>query len=99
MLAQRVVTALVLLAIVLPALWSPSPIPFALLVLALGAAGAWEWGRLSALGQAGSWALGAACSVLCGASWALGLVGRALTLPCLLGRALRVLDLVCLLPA
>src|SRR6218665_3196736 len=38
MLAQRVVTALVLLAIVLPALWYPSTIPFALLVLALVAA-------------------------------------------------------------
>src|SRR6218665_1992981 len=92
MLAQRVVTALVLLAIVLPALWYPSTIPFALLVLALGAAGAWEWGRLSGLGQAGSWALGAACSVLCGASWALGLVG-------LLGGGRWVLAVVWLLRA
>src|SRR6218665_1097720 len=80
MLAQRVVTALVLLAIVLPALWYLSTISFAVLVLALVAAGAWEWGRRSGLGQAGSWALGAACSVLCGASWGPGLGGRALAL-------------------
>src|SRR6218665_1742616 len=99
MLAQRVVTALVLLAIVLPALWYPSTIPFALLVLALVAAGAWEWGRLSGVGQAGSWALGAACSVLCGASWALGLVERALTLLWLLGGGLWVLAVVWLLRA
>jgi phosphatidate cytidylyltransferase len=47
MLLQRVITALVLLAILLPALFYPSTVPFTLVVLVLMAAGAWEWGRLS----------------------------------------------------
>ena len=34
MLKQRVITALVLLAILLPALFYPSPVPFAIVVLA-----------------------------------------------------------------
>ena len=76
MLLQRVITALVLLAILLPALFYPSTVPFTLVVLALMAAGAWEWGRLSGYGQAGSLAVGAACVALCGASWALGWIDQ-----------------------
>ena len=77
MLQQRIITALVLLAILLPALfYTPSTVPFMVVVLVLMAAGAWEWGRLSGLGQAGSVAVGAACVALCGVSWALGWVGR-----------------------
>ena len=44
MLQQRVITALVLLAILLPALFYANTIPFTLVVLVLMAAGAWEWG-------------------------------------------------------
>ncbi len=48
MLQQRIITALVLLAILLPALfYTPSTVPFMVVVLVLMAAGAWEWGRLS----------------------------------------------------
>ena len=52
MLLQRVITALVLLAILLPALFYPSVTPFALVVLVFMAAGAWEWGRLNGRGNA-----------------------------------------------
>ena len=52
MLKQRVITALVLLAILLPALFWPTPIPFAAIALVLIAAAAWEWGRLSGLTSA-----------------------------------------------
>ena len=55
MLKQRVITALILLAILLPALfYSASTVPFAVLMLIFMAAGAWEWGRLNGFGQVGS---------------------------------------------
>lgn len=72
MLKQRVITALVLLAILLPALFHPSPLPFTVVVLVLMGAAAWEWGRLNGFGGAGAVLLGAACVALCGATWALG---------------------------
>ena len=72
MLKQRVITALVLLAILLPALFYPSPWPFAGVILVLMAAGAWEWGRLNGLGMAASLGLGGVCVLLCSASLALG---------------------------
>lgn len=54
MLKQRVITALILLAVLLPALFATNPWPFGLIVLAMVTAGAWEWGRLNGLGQAGA---------------------------------------------
>ena len=72
MLLQRVITALVLLAILLPALFYPDPGPFTLVVLALMAAGAWEWGRLNGFGQGAALGMGALCVGLCGLSWAAG---------------------------
>lgn len=72
MLRQRVITALVLLAILLPALFYPSTVPFAAVVLVLMAAAAWEWGRLNGLGAGPSVLLGGVCTVLCGATWLLG---------------------------
>lgn len=80
MLLQRVITALALLAVLLPALFWSSPIPFAVVVLVLLAAGAWEWGRLNGLARAGALACGAACLALCGLAWQAGLVGRPLPL-------------------
>ena len=74
MLKQRVLTALVLMAILLPALFYPSPVPFNLVVLVLLAAGAWEWGRLNGLSFGLSIGLAAACVALCAASWALDLL-------------------------
>ncbi|MDE2612875.1 MAG: phosphatidate cytidylyltransferase [Burkholderiales bacterium] len=47
MLKQRVITALVLVTIMFGALAAPGAWPFALVSLALFAAGAWEWGRLN----------------------------------------------------
>jgi phosphatidate cytidylyltransferase len=47
MLLTRVITALVLLALLLPALFAPTPWPFALLSLIVIAAAAWEWSRLN----------------------------------------------------
>src|SRR3954469_18430176 len=76
MLKQRVITAVVLLAILLPALFWPSVFPLALVTLLMLAAGAWEWGRLNGLGQTGSVAGAVACLALWGASWSAGLLQR-----------------------
>ncbi len=47
MLLQRVITAVVLLALLLPSLLAATPWPFALLTLLLIAAAGWEWSRLN----------------------------------------------------
>ena len=80
MLKQRVMTAIVLLAILLPALFYKTPVPFCALALLMIAAGAWEWGRLNDFGQAGSFGLAALCVLACGLSWYGGLLDRPLPL-------------------
>jgi phosphatidate cytidylyltransferase len=80
MLKQRIITAVVLLAILLAARFYPSPAPFAAVTLVLIAAGAWEWGRLNGLAQARSLLLALVCLVLCAVSWQLGLIDRRLPL-------------------
>ena len=80
MLKQRVMTAIILLAILLPALFYKTPVPFCALALLMIAAGAWEWGRLNAFGQAGSFGLAALCVLACGLSWYGGLLDRPLPL-------------------
>jgi phosphatidate cytidylyltransferase len=52
MLKQRVITAIVLLALLLPALFASSPWPFAILTLLLIGAAGWEWGRLNSAADA-----------------------------------------------
>jgi phosphatidate cytidylyltransferase len=47
MLKQRVITAVVLLAILLPALFYPQPEPFCAVTLVLIGAGGWEWAKLN----------------------------------------------------
>jgi len=78
MLKQRIITAIILLAILLPALFWPSPVPFAIVTLILIAAGGWEWGRLNGLRQTGAVALAAACLALCALAWYAGLLERSL---------------------
>lgn len=76
MLKQRVITALVLLAMLLPALFHADPRYFVSLMLVFIAAGGWEWGRLNGLGQGASVALGAVTLLACLSSWALGWLER-----------------------
>ena len=80
MLKQRVITALVLLAILLPALFYPSPVPFTLVALLLIAAGGWEWARLNGYGPLSALGAGFVCVLLCGMSWDMGLLDRPLPL-------------------
>ncbi|MCK6431528.1 MAG: phosphatidate cytidylyltransferase [Burkholderiaceae bacterium] len=49
MLRLRVITALALMAVLLPALFAPGPLPFALLALAAVSAAGWEWARLNTM--------------------------------------------------
>ena len=72
MLRQRIITATVLLAILIPVLLVGDGRPFAVLALAALSAGAWEWARLN---QAGGFApafgivLGLACAAALFAGW------------------------------
>jgi len=74
MLKQRVITAVVLLLILLPALFYPSPEPFCGIALILIAAGAWEWARLNGYGEAASYMAGAGCFALCALTWWFGIL-------------------------
>jgi phosphatidate cytidylyltransferase len=78
MLKQRIITAAVLLAILLPALFWRTPEPFILVTLVLIAAAAWEWGRLNGLAAGGAIATAAVCLLLCAAAWWGGLPQRPL---------------------
>jgi len=69
MLKQRVITALVLLALLLPALLAATAEPLAGLTLVLIAAGAWEWGRLNGFAMRGSLRVAAVCVMLCLYAW------------------------------
>ncbi len=80
MLKQRVLTAVVLLAILLPTLLYPSPVPFCVAALLLIAVGAWEWGRLNGCGPVSSICLGFVCFGLCAASWTAGWLAKPLLL-------------------
>ncbi|WP_027015808.1 phosphatidate cytidylyltransferase [Comamonas composti] len=99
MLKQRVITALVLLAILLPALFYPSPIAFAVVILVLMTAGAWEWGRLNGFGNPGALGIAAVCAALCGGSWAAGWLSKPLPMVWIAASAVWVLGGVALLRA
>lgn len=66
MLRQRVITALVLLAVLLPALFASASWPFALVSLVMIAAAGWEWARLNGRAQTVALMLGALLTLACG---------------------------------
>ena len=76
MLKQRVITAVVLLAILLPALFWRTPEPFMAVTLILLAAAGWEWGKLNGLSQGPSVMMGAITLALCAGAWAMGWMNR-----------------------
>ena len=72
MLKQRVITALMLIAMLLPALFASVAWPFAALTSLAIAAGGWEWGRLNGAGRASiglGIVLAAACALALWAGW------------------------------
>lgn len=74
MLKQRIITALLLLAVLLPAVFYPAGEVFAIVAMVLIAAGAWEWARMNQCDQSGSLVVGAVCAVMCLMSWYSGLL-------------------------
>ncbi len=65
MLRERVITALVLLALLIPAVIAASPLPFALLTIVFMAGAGWEWGRLCGLPPSGAVASGVLLGLAC----------------------------------
>ncbi|MEZ7846907.1 MAG: phosphatidate cytidylyltransferase [Polaromonas sp.] len=78
MLKQRVITAVVLLAILLPALFYPSYVPFCAITLVLISAGGWEWGRLNGCSQPLSVLIGFSCLLASLLSWYAGWLTQSL---------------------
>ena len=73
MLKQRILTALVLLAILLPALLASQAWPFAVLTMVAMAIGGWEWARLNGAGALAvplGAVLAAACALALYSGWA-----------------------------
>lgn len=78
MLKQRVITALVLLSLLLPALFYAPPRVFFGIALVFMALAGWEWGRLNGLTFGWAAGVGLACALGCGLLWFGGVVQLAL---------------------
>jgi phosphatidate cytidylyltransferase len=78
MLKQRIITALLLLAVLLPALFARQPEWFMGVALVLMCLGAWEWAQLNGYSKIHAWWFAALCLALCAAAWAMGLPYRSL---------------------
>lgn len=72
MLKQRIITALLLLAVLLPALFYHAIEPFALLALLMIMAAGWEWARLNGSSSNQSLALGGGLGLALAVFWAAG---------------------------
>ncbi len=72
MLFQRIVTAVLLLAVLLPAVFYPDPAGFFVVTMLLIAAGGWEWARLNACGGMRAVFAGAASAAACIGVWSAG---------------------------
>jgi phosphatidate cytidylyltransferase len=77
MLKQRVITAVLLLLVLLPALFAPVAWPFAAFTLVFVAAGGWEWVRLNGGGTVASVGSALLLALACGAAWVSGWVDSA----------------------
>jgi phosphatidate cytidylyltransferase len=69
MLKQRIITAILLLAVLLPVLFHSDPAPFCALTLLLIVAAGWEWGRLNRLGFGAALSCGAGLGLVLGLAW------------------------------
>ncbi|MGE0099634.1 MAG: phosphatidate cytidylyltransferase [Hydrogenophaga sp.] len=78
MLKQRIITAVLLLAVLLPALFYPAIEPFAALTLLLIGAASWEWARLNGCSSKQSLAVGMGMGALMALVWLAGGLAMAL---------------------
>jgi phosphatidate cytidylyltransferase len=65
MLKQRVITALAMLAVILPVLFAEAVLPFFILAAVLLGCAAWEWARLNGASTSGALVMGLAFFVVC----------------------------------
>ncbi|QDL54311.1 phosphatidate cytidylyltransferase [Rhodoferax aquaticus] len=65
MLKQRLITALLMLAVLLPAVFHPNPLIFSITAALMVSVGAWEWARLNQVGGALAWGVGLLCLAGC----------------------------------
>lgn len=91
MLIKRIITAVVLLAILLPALFFGTPNAFNALALILIAAGVWEWSRMNGYGQTKSIFFALDVFVICAGLMYIGLTRYPLPILWLMVTALWVL--------
>jgi phosphatidate cytidylyltransferase len=73
MLKQRIITAIALLAILLPALFAKQPEWLMVVAALLIALACWEWGLLNGYSKKSSWFMAFDGLVLCAVMWRLGL--------------------------
>jgi phosphatidate cytidylyltransferase len=78
MLKQRVITALALLLVLIPAVFYPDPTLFLLLMLAFIAAAGWEWARMNQFAGTASLLGALFCVGICSGSWWLGLIQQSI---------------------
>ena len=71
MLRLRILTAIALLAVLLPAVFYPDPLAFACVAGILMACAAWEWFRLNGASFRVSLVAGFLCAVACAGLWSL----------------------------
>lgn len=81
MLKQRVMTAIVMLLILLPALFYPSAVPFNVIAAILISVAAWEWARLNGFVGWIAYLSGVACLAICALAWWLGMLRQPFPLP------------------
>ncbi len=74
MLWQRVVTAIILLLVLLPAMFYSSAVPLTALAMVFIAAAAWEWARLVGYNGAVPWLCAVVCALVCALAWAGGML-------------------------
>lgn len=72
MLKQRVITAVLLLAVLVPCIFYPSPIPFGLVCLVLIGGAAWEWSRLNQYPPVHTLVHAGITVAVCGVLWWMG---------------------------
>jgi phosphatidate cytidylyltransferase len=80
MLKQRIITAVLMLAILIPSVFYSEPWLFGIVALILIAAAGWEWARLNQYEPLIAQLVGGTCALFCLASWYLGVLSFQLSL-------------------
>lgn len=97
MLQQRIITAVVLLAFLLPAMFYPDPVVFMAMAVLIIAAGAWEWSTLNQCRPHTAYVVAAISALGCLVAWYAGFTAMSLRVLWLFAGAVWVLGGVWLL--